>query len=399
MLKRTFGLIPRYNWDFRLGDLLRSYQIATGLRWENADSFRRVFNVPPVMTTSGRASLYVILKALGLPNGAGVGVPLFCCPVVFDAISQAGCEPVFIDIETSDYTLSATDLARKRHRLAAVVAVHMFGHPADMDAINTLCGDIPVIEDCAQSLFSVYRGKLTGLLSAAAFFSFRSGKFISAGEGSAIICRGESLRQSLGKQTESFDAWTMHRELLYSTSTFVKSVLYRRPWYGTLGYPVGRRLDRTLNLSAKSGFEVRAIAGIHRDAINGRLEAFKDCVVAQRHHAKYLLETIVDECIALPREMKDCQSNYYQFVIRLENSQRRDALHAFLLRHGIDTARYLDDVADIARMHYRYAGDCGNAEQCSKTVLSIPHYYTLSRDDVRYVAESVNAGLASTRNL
>ena len=119
-----------------------------------APNTENIFQQNPIWTNSGRTSLYAILKALELPAGAKVGVPLFCCSVVFNAICQAGLTPCFLDSNIDDYNISVEDLRKKRPDLAAVVAVHMFGNPCDMDAIVDVAGTIPVIEDCAQS-FSV----------------------------------------------------------------------------------------------------------------------------------------------------------------------------------------------------------------------------------------------------
>ena len=144
--------------------------------------------IPSGRTPAGRPST-PSSRPSTCPPAPQVGVPLFCCSVVFDAICQAGLTPRFIDSSVDDYNLSIEDLQKKRSGLAAVVPVHMFGKPADMDAIDAAAEGIPVIEDCAQSLLSTYKGRLTGLLSTVSFFSFRCGKYISAGEGSAIICR------------------------------------------------------------------------------------------------------------------------------------------------------------------------------------------------------------------
>ena len=254
MLRDTVGLIPRNNWDYGVDALLVAasgiYRNASG-----APSVANLFGQDPVWTNAGRTSLYAILGALHLPAGAQVGVPLFCCSVVFDAICQAGLTPRFIDSGVDDYNLSTEDLRKKRSGLAAVVPVHMFGKPADMDAIDAAAEGIPVIEDCAQSLLSTYKGKLTGLLSTVSFFSFRCGKYISAGEGSAIICRDGELHDEIERVVASFPPRSAPGMITDALTTFAKATLYNRPWYGLAGFPVGMRLDRRLNLTAKGGFE------------------------------------------------------------------------------------------------------------------------------------------------
>jgi dTDP-4-amino-4,6-dideoxygalactose transaminase len=209
--------------------------------------------------------------------GAKVGVPLFCCSVVFNAICQAGLTPRFLDSNMGDCNISVEDLRQKRADLAAIVAVHMFGNPCDMDAIIAVSDNIPMIEDCAQSIFSTYKGKQTGLLSTASFFSFRCGKYISAGEGSAIFCRELELQKKIERIVNSFEDWSTPEMIIHALSTFMKATLYNRPWYGLIGYPIGMRLDKKLNLTAKDGFETGKIASTHNQSPKGTCPHASQC--------------------------------------------------------------------------------------------------------------------------
>jgi perosamine synthetase len=390
MIHEKINLIPRYNWDYRLSDLSKALPAAFRDGPDLAETFERIFGQRPILTTSGRASLYAILKSLNLPGGSSVGAPLFCCPVVFDAIEQAGLVPRFIDINLSDYNVSAADLEKKRNRLSAVVVVHMFGHPADMDSISSVCGDIPMVEDCAQSLFSKYKGRYTGFESTASFFSFRSGKYISAGEGSAIFCSGPSLQSVIKDLTQGFEEWSILQEISHCSATFMKSFFYQRPWYGLFGSPIGRMLDKRLNLTAKTGFECRQISKGDSAIIGRRIEGFIKEVNKQRENALALLKKIRIEEAILPIESGGCVSNYYQFAIRFRDRDQRDFVAEYLLGSGIDSAKYLDEVVDLARDQYGYSGDCPNAELASKTVLVIPHHYTLSDKELNYIADTLN---------
>jgi perosamine synthetase len=391
MLRDTVGLIPRNNWDYGVDALLVAasgiYRNASG-----APSVANLFGQDPVWTNAGRTSLYAILEALHLPAGAQVGVPLFCCSVVFDAICQAGLTPRFIDSGVDDYNLSTEDLRKKRSGLAAVVPVHMFGKPADMDAIEAAAEGIPVIEDCAQSLLSTYKGRLTGLLSTVSFFSFRCGKYISAGEGSAIICRDGELRDEIEHVVASFpprSASGMTRDAL---TTFAKAALYNRPWYGLAGYPIGMRLDRKLNLTAKGGFETGQAAATELALIDERIPGFQEKVDRQRKHAHLLLDTLTADGVELPAESPDGIRNWFQFPLRFADTEQRDRMSAHLLARGIDTAKYLDDITDVAREQYGYVGDCPNAERLSQTTLLVPIHYTLDRRDIEHIAASIDEG-------
>ena len=388
-LNDRIRLVPRNNWDYGVGALFGSLA-AIRSDVARASNVQDLFQQEPIWTRSGRTSLYAILTALGLPAGAKVGVPLFCCPVVFNAICQAGFTPRFLDSNADDPNLSVQDLARKRADLAAVVAVHMFGKPCDMDAILAVAGSRPVIEDCAQSILSTYKGKPTGSLSTASFFSFRCGKYISAGEGSAIFCSDEGLHTKIEGTVGSFKGWSTPEMFIDSVSTLARATLYHRPWYGLVGYPIGMRLDRKLNLTAKDGFETGQIAPTHLALIAARIPRFRERIDVQRQHARMLLGSLVPGPFDLPTEGEGCSSNWFQFALRFQNTEQRDAMADHLLRRGIDTSKYADAVPEEARSSYGYEGDCPNAELLSRTILLVPIHYTLRTRDVEHIARSIN---------
>jgi perosamine synthetase len=396
-LARRIALIPRYNWDYGLLDAGKALSSLALPGRSQPSALERFFGRRAVYTTSGRASLFTILKALGLPPGSGVGVPLYCCSVVFDAIAEAGLVPVFVDIDPTDYGISPEDLARKKGRLAAAVVVHMFGHPADLDGITAVAGDsIPIVEDCAQGLFSQYKGEYVGFHNAASFFSFRSGKYISSGEGSAIFCRDGNLRTIIEERVAKYEAWGPVEEAVHCASTLVKSTLYHRPWFGCIGYPVGSLLDRKLNLTAKSGFHLRKISRVDMRTIDDRVSDFQTKVDRQRENSEFLKARIRPVHVDLPVEKDGCRSNGYQFAIRFRERRQRDAVASCLWEHGVDSARYLDDIVEYATRYYGYEGDCPVSEKCSKSVLSIPVHYTLSEGHIARIAEILNDALRIT---
>ena len=380
-------LIPRNNWDYGFTALVSSL-LGAVRGASQAPGIEKIFHQHPVWTTSGRTSLYTILRSLNLPAGSKVGVPLFCCSVVFNAICQAGFSPRFIDSNLDDYNIALEDIRRKRNDLVAMVVVHMFGNPCDMDAILDVTGNLHVIEDCAQSMYSSYKGRQTGSLSTASFFSFRCGKYISAGEGSAILCRDEELYRRVEQVVASFETWSSSKMIVNALSTFVKAALYNRPWYGLIGHPIGMRLDKKLNLTAKDGFETRQIAPSHLALIEARLADFEKRIDVQRKHARLLQSLLTPGILSLPI---NASGNAFQFALRFESSAQRDAMSTYLFEHGIDTAKYLDTIADEARADYGYKGDCPNAEQLAKTTLLVPIHYTLSTRDIEHAVNVINA--------
>jgi perosamine synthetase len=390
-LNTRFSLIPRNNWDYDLEALFYSFEHLR-INGTYASSIENMFSQKPIWTNTGRTSLYAILKSMDLPAGSKVGVPLFCCSVVFNAICQAGLVPHFIDSNLNDCNILVDDLLKKRSELAAVVTVHMFGNPCDMDEIIATANGLPVIEDCAQSIFSTYKGKPTGSLSTASFFSFRCGKYISSGEGSAIFCAEPELQKKIELLVDTFENESAIKLILDSWLTFAKAALYNRPLYGLIGYPIGMRLDKKLNLTAKNGFVTGKIAPTSLSIIDARLAKFNEKITVQRENARLLLSLIKASNIILPSEHPGTVTNWFQFALRFQNTKQRNTMADYLLNHGIDTSKYLDDIADEALSTFEYKGDCPNAEFLSKTILLVPIHYKLHVSDIEHIAQTINDG-------
>ncbi|TCM75045.1 DegT/DnrJ/EryC1/StrS family aminotransferase [Rhodovulum steppense] len=142
-----------------------------------------------VAVSSCSAALFLSLKALDLPRGARVLIPAFTFAAVPSAVIHADCQPVLVEVG-ANYRIDIDDFAAKLDTgIAAVLISHMRGHTSDMDAILALCAErqIPVIEDAAHSLGTLWHGRRVGTLGAIGCFSFQSYKLVNAGEGGMLI--------------------------------------------------------------------------------------------------------------------------------------------------------------------------------------------------------------------
>ena len=135
------------------------------------------------------AALFLSLKALDLPRDAKVLIPAFTFAAVPSSVVHADCQPVLIDVK-DNYRIDLDDFATKLADDAkAVIISHMRGHTSDMDAIMALCDEagIPVIEDAAHSLGTLWHGRKIGTIGKIGCFSFQSYKMLNAGEGGILI--------------------------------------------------------------------------------------------------------------------------------------------------------------------------------------------------------------------
>ena len=138
--------------------------------------------------SSCSAALFLSLKALDLPKGARVLIPAFTFAAVPSSVVHADCLPVLVEVG-ANYRVDMADFAAKLPDADAVMISHMRGHTSDMDAIMRLCdaAGVPVIEDAAHSLGTVWGGRNIGTVGKVGCFSFQSYKLVNAGEGGIMI--------------------------------------------------------------------------------------------------------------------------------------------------------------------------------------------------------------------
>ena len=138
--------------------------------------------------SSCSAALFLSLKALGLPRGARVLIPGFTFAAVPSSVVHADCVPVLCEVG-ENYRIDLADFEARLDDVAAVIVSHMRGHTSDMDAIMALCEarGLPVVEDAAHSLGTLWRGRKIGTLGRVGCFSFQSYKLVNAGEGGILV--------------------------------------------------------------------------------------------------------------------------------------------------------------------------------------------------------------------
>ena len=145
--------------------------------------------------SSCSATLFLSLKALGLEPGARVLIPAFTFAAVPSSVVHAECVPVLCEVK-DNYRIDIKDFETKLDKeIDAVIISHMRGHTSDMDAIMALCDarNIPVIEDAAHSLGTVWDGRNIGTIGRVGCFSFQSYKLVNAGEGGIMITDNADL--------------------------------------------------------------------------------------------------------------------------------------------------------------------------------------------------------------
>lgn len=149
-----------------------------------------------VTTTNGTAALHLALAAIGISKGDEVIVPTFTMAASVFAIVYTGATPVLIDSESETWNMDVTQIEAKiTKKTKAIMPVHIYGHPCDMDPIVDIASkhDLYIVEDAAEVHGAEYKGKKTGSIGDMGCFSFYANKIITTGEGGIIVTNSEDI--------------------------------------------------------------------------------------------------------------------------------------------------------------------------------------------------------------
>jgi len=309
-----------------------------------------------VGVASGTDALLLALRAAGIKAGDEVIVPAFSYIATADSVSLLGVVPVFVDIRPDTFNIDAAQIERKiTPRTRAVVPVHLYGQPADMDAVLGAARNhgLTVIEDAAQAIGARYKGRRTGSMGDLGCLSFYPTKNLGGyGDGGMILTHSKEFAENL-------------RSLRAHGTVKHKYVSERQGW--------NSRLD-----------EIQAAI------LRVKLRHVDRWTAARRANAaRYdkLLGSILD--VRIPRILDGCEHVYHQYTIRVAH---RDRVQRRLAERGVASTVYYPVPLHLqpvyASLGYR-RGDLPQAERAAEEVLSLPIYPQLTSAQIERVTESL----------
>jgi len=314
--------------------------------------------------SSGTDGNHVVLWALGIKPGDEVIIPADTFIATVWGATLCGAKPVFVDCHPESYNLDPAKVeAAITPKTKAIVAVHLYGQPADMDALNEIAEkhNLTVVEDCAQAHLSEYKGKKVGSLSKAASFSFYPGKNLGAyGEGGAVCTNDDELALKF-KMIRDHGCKQKYYHEIYGHN-------YRME--GIQGAVLGvklRYLEKWTN-------DRRKVATKYKELLNG-----------------------LDQVI-LPKEMNYAKHVYHLFVLKVKSQkseskcQVRDNLAKYLNENGISTGLHYPIPLHFQPCFYDLGykkGDFSVTEELSETGLSLPMYPELNDEQINYICDKI----------
>ncbi|MCP4219539.1 MAG: hypothetical protein GY765_33195 [bacterium] len=325
-----------------------------------------------------RTGLRLLLTSLNLKENARVGVQAYTCHTVLQSIAKAGCTPCFIDLG-DDYNIDHDDLKKKISQLDVLVVNHTFGIPADMDKLKQIAANIPIIEDCAHSLFATYKGKQTGTIGDAAVFSFGHAKYPSIGKGGFTVINNEKLDAAFKENLEKLEPNGTVAEIKNIVINFIWAFAYTKFLYSLLTFPVVKKLDKKIDFLDK--FTFKESAGFHSNValLLNKFPYYLTRDEKQHRNGQYFVEHLknsagFENTVTCLGDTPDKRVNYYLFPLR---SPRRDEVVADLLKKGIESGKHFHKSLEWAKEYGYVEGDCPNCEKIVNEIFTIPSYYSL----------------------
>jgi dTDP-4-amino-4,6-dideoxygalactose transaminase len=308
---------------------------------------------PCVAVNSGTSALHLALLALGIGAGDEVVVPSFSFAATANAVALTGARPVFADIELDHFCLDPPAVeAAITPRTAAIMPVHLYGHPAALDRIDRIARrhGLAVVEDAAQAHLAALHGRPVGTFGAAAGFSFYPTKNMTSGEGGMVVCADDAV----ARRVRLLRNQGMERR-------YANEVV---------------------------GFNMR-MTDLHAAIGRVQLRRLPERTVERRRHATFLgtalAEVAATSDLVLPRVAPGVEPVWHQYTVRFPE---RDRLVSALSGRGVSTGVYYP--TPIHRLPaYGLDLTLPATERAAAEVLSLPVHPALSEDQLRHVVTAV----------
>lgn len=347
--------------------VLRTTQLSLGPKLPEFEAaFARYIGVDyAVALSSGTAGLHLGLLALGIGEGDEVIVPSFTFIAAANAIRHARAVPVFADIDPVSLNLTAESIERViSPRTRAILLVHTFGYPADLEPILQLARqhDLRVIEDACEAIGAEYHRRKIGGFGDLAVFSFYPNKPMTTGEGGVVVTRDARIAQTVralrNQGRMDGDGWLEHSILGYNCRLSEMNC--------ALGLSQLAKIQTILERR-------RGIAELYCEMLNNN-----------------------EQVIAPPMRVSDGRVSWFAFVVRLAvdfSRADRDAVMNVLTAAGIGCRAYFPPI-HLQPLYAEYKGaHLPVTESVAERTLALPFFNVLTRDQVSQVCETLLAAV------
>jgi dTDP-4-amino-4,6-dideoxygalactose transaminase len=369
------------------------------------DDFKEYLNVSYArVTNSGTSAFYLILESLKkISSRHTVVIPSYICPLIPLAIKRAGLRVEVCDIRKDNFNFdlqSLEDICSKNSDILAVVAVHLAGIPVDFDAIENIAKKhgIFIIEDCAQSLGAIYKGKKVGTLGDFSFFSLCRGKGITTYEGGVIVTGRQEYASVIDSTVEQFVKNDFLSEAILTLLLFGYWIFYRpllfwfvfrlpQIYWNWRGDKIKAAMeDFDINFPIHNMSTIRQLIG---HAQFYRLEKEID---RQRQKAAFYMSRLKKiKGIKIIKELPDSRATYPFVTLIFDNPEKRErALKIFGNTEFGASIVYAMAIADYDYLNHIVPDrNCSNARYMTDRALTLSTSTFLKDNDLNSIVNII----------
>lgn len=348
----------------------------------------------------GRVGLAAILKCLGVDAGDDVVTQAFTCSAVPEAIMYVGARPIYVDIEADGVNMDPADLAKRiTRRTKAIIVQHTYGIPADLELILEVSGQkrIPVVEDCAHTLASTYRGRILGSFGAASFYSYEWGKPVITGIGGSVRINDGRLEARMKADYSRFREPSTARQMRLFIQYLAHAVVYRPSFYwpikdlyhalGRLGVGESNYTPPGAADRSRQEFATK-MSALHQVFLRHKLRGLADLVDTSRSVAARYKSQLGGIPLQRPRQPDGADTIFSRYPLfaadkaGLLHEARRQRIE---LSDWYATPVHPISGPDLEKVCYR-PGSCPRAESACKRIVTLPVHAKVRRPHVdKYV--------------
>ncbi|OCB70560.1 perosamine synthetase [Flavobacterium piscis] len=323
---------------------------------EFENSFADYVGVKHATTVSnGTVAIHLALLALGIGEGDEVIVPTLTYIASVNAIAYTGATPVFVDSIQESWQIDPKDVIKKiTPKTKAIMAVHLYGYPCDMDALVEICkkNDLFLIEDCAEAIGTMYKGKHVGTYGDISTFSFFGNKTITTGEGGMVVTNDETLHE---------------RSVHFKGQGLAK---HRQYWHDVIGYNY-----RMTNICAAIGL--------------AQLENIEQVLIEKKRVADTYRKCLENTSVIFhDPNGEDVYHSYWMCSILTNDAKQRDLLRTHLENEGIETRPLFYPVHTMPMYSSQYQRH-PVAENLGWRGMNLPSYPTLKTEEIEFICEKI----------
>lgn len=303
---------------------------------------------------NGTVALHLSLMSLGIGKNDEIIVPTLTYIASVNAIFYTGAKPVFVDSLTDTWQINPKEIEKKiNSRTKAIIVVHLYGHPCDMDSIMRLAKkyNLFVIEDCAEALGSKYKNKPVGTFGHISTYSFFGNKTITTGEGGMVT-------------TNSYKLYNLCKHL--KSQGLKQNYEY---WHDIIGYNY-----RMTNICAAIGL--------------AQLQKLDNFVRKKRTLFKWYEKELKNFPLTLHKQVKYTYSSYWLVNILVEDNKTRNLLRKFLKMKGIETRPVFNPIHKMP-MYYKKSYNFPIADNLAFRGISLPSWPGLRKQDILKICKEI----------